>query len=1261
MFVYRDGAWDPDPLNVIPAWPSDDIPSNLPSSWLALFDSDAAIWRNSYHWTAQQYASVVANNATFAASGDPMDLVKADYLRARYRHWLHGRWSYEDVVDTLSHERPASADGGATLGPTTWYDYPERWDAVFAGTSRRPTLIARRMLDGDFIYGGSSTWATRLERDEWGNVTNRIERWYDLDASEYRTRTNSYQYVNDHDLRVHRGPDGAIEAGYSYDAAHPHLPVAVTNAVGEITRYYYDSAQRLIGVARPSGLNSTNLFGQNDFLQYAIDFMGTTPLRTNSYTWSNGQVLTHTDPRGLTLTYTRDALGRPTRIDYSDDSSYELFSYTRAGDGAILPVVTYHRDRRGGETYYTYAAANRLDTVTDPLGRVTAYSYCTCGSPSQVTRGHGTPIAETTTYDHDQVGRLRVSTTPDGVSTTNTYDALGRLFIRSDAVGSITNWYDNLGRLHLVQNAAGDVQYLEYDDDDRVQLQVDANGVTITNAYDALGRLRVRGQPDGGKEYFGYTANVAAMTSHTNQVGDIVRYAYDAAGRKTNEILVGIATNRFTYGPADDLLSLTDGRGLTKTWSYLLGGRVRRKYDQNNLLVLQDVFIQGIHRQHYTAAKGTTVYNYDAAGNLTNINYPGTVIDVTLQYDALNRMTNMIDGVGTTAFTYWPGGRLQSETGPWASNTVTWGYTNSVPGLLSSLNIQQPAGSWTQSYVWDAARRLTNLVSPAGTFTYYHGEGVDPSYGTASTLIEQLSLPNGSRITNTFDSVARLLSTKLINSGGYVTNAHSYLNNAAHQRTRQTRTDGSYVTYTYDAAGQLATAAGTGGQSTENLGFGYDPSWNVSSRTNSGTPTAFTVGNKNELTNGPDGVCTWDNNGNLLSSHAGARTYAWDAQDRMTMISHGTSWRSEFSYDGQSRLRRRMDYTYSGGWVASGETRYLYDGMRIVQERDASNVPTVTYTRGLDLSGTFEDAGGIGGLLARSHGYSGGNWSSHSYYHADGNGNVTRLSNAGQAAVATYRYDPFGNTTYSVGSLAAANTMRFSSKPVHVNSGLYDFGYRWYSPNMQRWVSRDPIAEIAGANLFAYLLNRPIDLVDSWGLFEDGYNGKAKPGQYKGHSDFCGHERFDWTAEDHDRRTSPLNLFGGTQRHFQDYNTSLGQVASALADCNKPAFERAMHRLQDYYSHYEKGYRWWGYYDKHLGPDSVPPTMMPPPSGLMLLGHVGAGHEPDRDNAAWDRANKLTCRLVKLWEKDCGCPKIMWLPRESGPAIHMPSTSVIFF
>jgi RHS repeat-associated protein len=110
---------------------------------------------------------------------------------------------------------------------------------------------------------------------------------------------------------------------------------------------------------------------------------------------------------------------------------------------------------------------------------------------------------------------------------------------------------------------------------------------------------------------------------------------------------------------------------------------------------------------------------------------------------------------------------------------------------------------------------------------------------------------------------------------------------------------------------------------------------------------------------------------------------------------------------------------------------------------------------------SLQGAGGIGGLLARSSGYSSGNWTSHADYYADGNGNVTSLIDGNQAVVASYRYDPFGNIISKSGTLANANVYRFSSKEVHVNSGMYYYGFRFYDPNLQRWINADPLGDFA--------------------------------------------------------------------------------------------------------------------------------------------------------------------------------------------------------
>ncbi len=179
----------------------------------------------------------------------------------------------------------------------------------------------------------------------------------------------------------------------------------------------------------------------------------------------------------------------------------------------------------------------------------------------------------------------------------------------------------------------------------------------------------------------------------------------------------------------------------------------------------------------------------------------------------------------------------------------------------------------------------------------------------------------------------------------------------------------------------------------------------------------------------------YDANGNLTSD--GTRGFDYDDENQLIRVTVTNSWKSEFTYDGKFRRRIRKEFTWSGSWVQTAEVRYIYDGMLVIQERDLNNLPMVTYTRGRDLSGSLEGAGGIGGLLSRTEMANGQT----AYFQADGNGNVTALVNGQQIIVAKYLYDPFGNILSKSGTLADANIYRFSSQEYHQNTGLVLYLY----------------------------------------------------------------------------------------------------------------------------------------------------------------------------------------------------------------------------
>src|SRR6266516_4265414 len=103
----------------------------------------------------------------------------------------------------------------------------------------------------------------------------------------------------------------------------------------------------------------------------------------------------------------------------------------------------------------------------------------------------------------------------------------------------------------------------------------------------------------------------------------------------------------------------------------------------------------------------------------------------------------MVDAAGTTKYTYYAGGLLNTEDlpapklrqagGPFASDTVTYTYNNAR--LRSGLTLQKPTGSWTNGFTYEAAHRLTNVTSQAGTFAYSY------KLGQASRLPIKLVLP----------------------------------------------------------------------------------------------------------------------------------------------------------------------------------------------------------------------------------------------------------------------------------------------------------------------------------------------------------------------------------------------------------------------------------------------------------------------------------------------------------------------------------------
>ena len=214
-----------------------------------------------------------------------------------------------------------------------------------------------------------------------------------------------------------------------------------------------------------------------------------------------------------------------------------------------------------------------------------------------------------------------------------------------------------------------------------------------------------------------------------------------------------------------------------------------------------------------------------------------------------------------------------------------------------------------------------------------------------------------------------------------------------------------------------------------------------------------------------------DVNGNLTSD--GVFAYAYDAVNQLTNVVRTADGARVLSarYDA---LGRRVEATRADGSVE----RYVYfpGSFLVLAVLDGANAVKEVYTRGPDLSGSLDGAGGIGGILAVTDASS-----VVRYYHADIMGNVIALTDASGSVAATFRYTPFGQLSARTGSVLPRYL--FSSKEFDRTANLYYYGYRYYAPRMGRWMTRDPIGEASGANRYASIGNAPALCVDAFGLY----------------------------------------------------------------------------------------------------------------------------------------------------------------------------------
>ena len=651
-----------------------------------------------------------------------------------------------------------------------------------------------------------------------------------------------------------------------------------------------------------------------------------------------------------------------------------------------------------------------------------------------------------TDYTCDALGRQTSALNPEPrtLGSFTAYNSLGQVTSTMDAASNRTSFvFDDLGRRIQVTDPLTNSTFTAYDDEGHV---LATWGATYPVAYDyddfdrmtAMYTLR---------DFSLILSNYSSFITHTSSF-DRTRWLYDqATGLLTNKLYADGRGPSYTYTP--------DGKLATRTWA------------------------RGI----------VTAYSYDSLGQLTNISYSDNTPGVTFGFDRLGRQTTITDGTGTRLFSYTDAFQLATETNA-AAELVRIYDSQGRPAGYDLVMVGSTSVVSSIRYDRDSLGRFSSLSNNVGgalrAATYSYLPGSDLLAGNdlfSGGIAASLS------VTSSFEPNRNLL-TKILNTSG--TNRISqfdYGNDAVGRRTQ--RVDSSALTndFGYNSRSELIEAL----MGTNNFSYRYDPIGNRTVATNNGAIMEYLANSLNQysqITNNHLPITpSFDLDGNMTSD--GQWAFAWDAENRLAGASNTTT-AANYSYDYMSRRYRKI--------VNDVTNNFVYDGWNLIRETSSAGV-TNTYVWGIDLSGTQQGAGGIGGLLSATR-------NGTTYFPCyDANGNITDYVDASGAVVAHREYDAYGNTVASSGPMVSDFSFWFSSKYLDRETGLHYYGYRYYMPDVGRWASRDPIEDklvnkftlpkiMRGyhidweAGSYVFVENNPVAYIDYLGLCLINYTCK---------------------------------------------------------------------------------------------------------------------------------------------------------------------------
>jgi RHS repeat-associated protein len=925
------------------------------------------------------------------------------------------------------------------------------------------------------------------------------------------------------------------------------LTLLEVDALGRQTGYERDAASgRCLRKTDPLGRVS-------EFARTSLGNYSSVTLPDGTlYSWTRGawdlpanQTIEGPGMASRTVTWTRDASNRVTRVDHPD-GSFETFDYNALGQ------ITAHRARDGGVTAAAYDPQGRIVSRTDPLGKTWTYAYnppdSTNDFAANLVDAVTDPRGQTTAFLYTERGQIARVLWPDGSTRSMAYDLFGNLVEETDELGRTrTATYDDFKRPVSVTDPLGQTTAIAYkpgtflskpevvtfpsgrkigmvyDAELRLTARIDGydSPVAATNKFqfDKVGNLIAAIEPGGGKWTWTYD-NRDRRIAEMNPLSNTWTRTYDAAGNVLTETRPDGKAVTNEFDTMDRLLASTDEAGGVTRMRHGRaapgdgGDRVVELTDaKGQVHVFEHDFLGRVLRQAYPdGSQETWAFTDDEAAGQPFVVHT-TRSGATLSSHRNGRGWEVRDDWSDASTpdverTYLANGLLASlvSSATPRSPQIALGYAYDAADRLLSETTTVNGQSAAVSYTYTADSQVETVGYPSGRTAErsYTARGqleavwLDPSLNPTPVaayeyrldgLVARKILANGTETALGWDAANRLKSIE--HKAGeaslrLLNYGYSVLDRRIWRRVDGDRGD----RYGYDALGQVTDVkydaldpqTGTPTDWSRRVQYQWDPVGNRKKVTEDGVATTYAANLVNQYTTVGGAALSYDGNGNLATAPATAGP--------------GGPW--AYTYDAANRLIAAQSDAVRMEMVYDARNRCIE--RKTFQRLEGAWVASSDLWMGYDGWSLIEEGDALtGAIAAYVHGaqidevLARVDASGAVYYHADALGSTEFLTDAAGAVVERYRYDAFGLPTILDASGAPSspdprtssfgNRFLFTGREWLSDLALYDYRHRVYSPALGRWLQPDPIRFAAGdVNLYRYCGNRSVTMDDPWGL-----------------------------------------------------------------------------------------------------------------------------------------------------------------------------------